>query len=132
MNEFQEWCKEMLPIVQAAANGEELEFFSETLGAWKPKYAEGFTYTTKYRIKPKTIRIGEYDVPEPVRKELEPGTRYYSISIDMASGAYYLVWNNREIDKRFLSRGLIHLNQEAAEIHAKALISLTAIKEQDK
>ena len=74
---------------------------------------------------PKTIRIGEYDVPEPVREPLENGTTcwYPKLSnIDLIDG---YIWCNDDTDVRMLSNGLIHLTEEAAKAHAEALLSLT-------
>ena len=81
----------------------------------------------EYRLKPepKTIRIGEYDVPEPVREPLENGTTcwYPKLSnIDLIDG---YIWCNDDTDMRMLSNGLIHLTEEAAKAHAEALLSLT-------
>ena len=81
----------------------------------------------EYRLKPeqKTIRIGEYDVPEPVREPLENGATcwYPKLSnIDLIDG---YIWCNDDTDLRMLSNGLIHLTEEAAKAHAEALLSLT-------
>lgn len=81
----------------------------------------------EYRLKPepKTIRIGEYDVPEPVREPLENGATcwYPKLSnIDLIDG---YIWCNDDTDVRLLSYGLIHLTEEAAKAHAEALLSLT-------
>lgn len=76
---------------------------------------------TEYRIKPKTIRIGDIDVPEPVREALEIGQEYFVASPAMGGGSQFM-WNGCAHDLKFLRHGLIHLNREAAELHAKALI----------
>ena len=84
----------------------------------------------EYRRKPRTIRIGDYDVPEPCRKlpcdgntivhivEFDPyGNIPRKTAIQHASEAWI---------KACLDAGLIHLTREAAEIHARALLSFTA------
>ena len=87
-----------------------------------------FYANMEYRLKPeppKTIRIGEYDVPEPVREPLENGATcwYPKLSnIDLIDG---YIWCNDDTDMRMLSNGLIHLTEEAAKAHAEALLSLT-------
>ena len=87
-----------------------------------------FNENLQYRLKPeppKTIRIGEYDVPEPVREPLENGATcwYPKLSnIDLIDG---YIWCNDDTDVRMLSNGLIHLTEEAAKAHAEALLSLT-------
>lgn len=121
MNEFQEWCKEILPIVQAAANGETIEYQH-----WIIQERASFTKAGKYRIKPCTIRIGEYDVPEPCREPLENGGLYWIADLGEESPLLGYTWRGERIDTICLSRGIIHRTKEAADIHSKALISLTA------
>ncbi|MDE9504589.1 hypothetical protein, partial [Xenorhabdus bovienii] len=80
----------------------------------------------KYRLKPRTIRIGKFDIPEPVREPLENEQRYYYPSISDDDAWYRSsVWEGDSYDNAQLQRGLIHLDHESAEIHAQALISLT-------
>lgn len=76
----------------------------------------------EYRIKPKTIRIGEIDVPEPVRVALKRGDIYFVSQLTPTRISEEFSWADDPTDKRLLSRGLIHLTREAAELHAKALI----------
>ncbi|CDG95450.1 conserved hypothetical protein [Xenorhabdus bovienii str. puntauvense] len=86
-----------------------------------------FDADKEYRLKPRTIRIGSVDVPEPVRKPLEYEQLYFCPCVsndETISNSSF--WTNHECDKLFLQRGLIHLDHESAELHAKALISLTA------
>ena len=76
---FQEWAKEILPIVEAAAIGACIQGrFPDLNNEWHD--AELFTLLHKqgeYRIKPKTIRIGEYDVPAPETCALKNDAVYY-------------------------------------------------------
>ena len=78
---------------------------------------------------PKTIRIGEYDVPEPVREPLEKDTEYWIAHFSLEELANRFKWYSDKFDNRVLKNGLIHLTKEAAVIHAKALISLTQAAE---
>ncbi|BET96492.1 hypothetical protein [Xenorhabdus taiwanensis] len=86
-----------------------------------------FNHSFAYRLKPRIIKIGEYDVPEPVSEPLEKYTRYYVPDIDdwVIQNAS-LIWTNDDSDMHYLQCGLIHLDRESAELHAKALISLTS------
>ena len=82
----------------------------------------------EYRLKPeppKTIRIGEYDVPEPVRQPLEDDKEYWGVDPMAEELAWKYKWNNALFCNLMLRRGLIHLTKEAAVIHAEALLSLT-------
>ena len=78
---------------------------------------------------PKTIRIGEYDVPEPVRETLEDYQEYWGVDTMAEELAWKYTWHNALFCNLKLRRGLIHLTKEAAVIHAKALISLTKAAE---
>ncbi|CDG86383.1 hypothetical protein [Xenorhabdus bovienii] len=80
----------------------------------------------EYRLKPRTIRIGSVDVPEPVREPLEEGQDYYFL--DLGGESYYdeTFWLGDLDDVDRLNRCLIHLDRESAVMHAKALLSLTA------
>lgn len=80
----------------------------------------------KYRRKPRTIRIGEFDVPEPLREAPALGSAYMVPNMFTVSGATYRNWDSDTADFIALERGLAHLTSEAAELHAKALISLSA------
>ncbi|MGJ0624012.1 hypothetical protein [Xenorhabdus bovienii] len=80
-----------------------------------------------YRLKTRTIKIGDIDVPEPVREPLENEQKYYYpciLSDEWLCGD--VLWWGDLYDVARLNRGLIHLDPESAELHAKALISLTA------
>ena len=87
-----------------------------------------FNENLQYRLKPeppKTIRIGEYDVPEPVREPLEDDKEYWGVDPTATELAWSYKWNNALFCNLMFRRGLIHLTKEAAVIHAKALLSLT-------
>ena len=86
----------------------------------------------EYRLKPeppKTIRIGEYDVPEPVHEPLEDDKEYWGADPTAKELVWNCKWNNAVFCNLMLRRGLIHLTKEAAVIHAKALLSLTKAAE---
>ena len=78
------------------------------------------------RVKPSTIRIGDYDVPEPMRVAPEEGTTYYFVHLDKFDNYDYHDWDGGVFDTNMLSKGICHLTKEAADIHAAALLSLTA------
>lgn len=83
-----------------------------------------------YRRKPRTININGFEVPEPVREPLEEGTTYFVPNLHgvLPDPHYESIWDNCGIDVRRLVHGLIHLTREAAELHAKALLSFTEKK----
>ena len=80
-----------------------------------------------YSREPRTIRIGKIEIPEPVREPLQNGENYFVPAIDC--GDYHanrFSWDNDSTDKRLLKQGMVHLTNESALSHAKALIALTA------
>jgi hypothetical protein len=80
----------------------------------------------QHRRKPQTRRIGEYDVPEPVREPLEKGQQCWRTDPIAPYFCASIAWDGSYIDLLWLERGLIHLDEESARIHGKALASLTA------
>ena len=124
---FQEWAKGILPIVQAAANGEPIEVM--TSGGWVAKAEHlGFNMCDTCRIKPKTIRIGEYGVPEPLREIPARGTTYYVVDTVTPHSPRKYVWVGDTADIGWFNLGILHSTRDAAVLHAKALLSLTEVR----
>ena len=84
-----------------------------------------WAYLVEYRRKIKTIRINGYDVPEPLKVKPNKGEKYYCVSFREESNVDDYPWNDDTVDNQLFSKGMVHLNYEAAELHASALISLT-------
>ena len=81
-----------------------------------------------WEIRPKTININGFEVPEPVKTPLKYNTVYSIPSITQLEGRFFQrTWFNDNIDHYYLNSGLIHLTKEAAELHAKALLSFTEV-----
>ena len=78
---------------------------------------------------PKYILINGYEVPEPLRKAPEEGTVVYTVLITSSSTmlAEAKRYYGLSMDIDALNKGLLHLTKEAAELHAKALLSFTTI-----
>ena len=104
-------------------------------GIWLSAAAElPFRAEYAYRLKPaRTIRIGKYDVPEPVREPLEytesEDERYWFPKLNSPELCDWNYWCDDEMDKQHLLRGIIHLTKEAAIQHAKALLQFTKAAE---
>ena len=79
----------------------------------------------EYRRKPKTIRIGERDVPEPMRVAPAMGSTYYIVDYSYAEHNAYHHWQNDEYDNIMLQSGLCHATEKAAIAHAEALILIS-------
>lgn len=122
---FQDWAKEILPIVEAAANGTGIEF--KQAGVWYEKIHNDLCCDYEYRIKPKTVRIGEYDVPEPMREMPALGTTYYVANTVTPSSPREYAWVCDVADIDWFNFGITHSTRDAAVLHAKALLSLTEV-----
>jgi hypothetical protein len=75
-----------------------------------------------YRRKPRTIRIGERDVPEPMRIAPAIGSKYWCVRLIATAGVAPESWDGGTWDCDLLARGLCHTTKEAAIAHAEALI----------
>ena len=78
----------------------------------------------KYRFKPdepKYIVVNGVNVPEPVREPLKEGQLFWIASTSFGSPCSYH-WNGAFSEKRWLSYGLIHLTEEAAQAHIDAML----------
>lgn len=79
----------------------------------------------RYRIKPRTIRIGEFDVPEPLRVAPAVGALYWAVQFANDAGTGEYEWADDEVDSALLGRGMCHPTREAAEQHSEALVALS-------
>ena len=78
-----------------------------------------------YRRKPRVIIINGIEVPEPMREKPEIGRKYFALSFDYDDGYSQQTWEDDWLDWIWLGSGICHLTREAAELHAKALLSFT-------
>lgn len=80
----------------------------------------------RFRVKPETININGYEVPKPLDFMPEESALVYwpdftyEGMVESVEVGYY-----PEVLSELLKNGLLHLTKEAAEAHAKALISFT-------
>ena len=84
---------------------------------------------TEYRLKTCTIRIGDIDVPEPMRSAPEVGSSYFIINLIHPNMVVECEWDGSQSDAWYLARGICHPTEEAAIAHAKALILVSGGKE---
>lgn len=127
-----ELMREYMRLVEAGEKEPWKNFEMKTLGAleWidlKPGHWF-FDEFWEYRLKPKTISINGFKVPEPVSSPLSNGTRYYIASLGYSVKYTKSTWCGDDLDLSWLERGIIHLTREAAILHAKALLSFTEVK----
>ena len=91
----------------------------------KPEWFEG----QEYRFKPRTIRIGDMEVPEPMRVAPNVGDVYWVVDLMAQELCTELAWNGADPERRWLSNGTCHATKEAAIRHGKALVALTEVKQ---
>lgn len=80
---------------------------------------------TSFRLAPEMITIGDVEFPKPETEPLPRNTKYYLPYLLKPNEPHETVWDNVEMDYKYLKLGLIHLSQDNAIAHAKALIKLT-------
>lgn len=131
MNTFQEWCKELLPIVQAGTNGEEIEYSRKDSGCWY-SFNEAdlnclsFEVDEHYRIKPRTTVLNGFEVPIPL-DNLDGVDEFYlavPTNKDFYVSYKVSVMSDPSIICDLLQRGLCHKTKEDAIAYAKAMCGL--------
>ena len=78
-----------------------------------------------YRLKPRTISINGHEVPEPMRVAPQIGSRFFLALTAQCILAGEHTWQGSHASIEWLAKGLCHVTREAAEAHAKALLSFT-------
>jgi hypothetical protein len=82
-----------------------------------------------FRLKPRTIKIGDFGVPEPMRVAPQISVFYWVADPDNNDLAFETTWDGDPRDRQRLARGICHTTREAAETHAKALLSFTTTEQ---
>ena len=77
----------------------------------------------EYRRKPKTITVNGIEVPEPIREEPKVGEKFFLVNLASPTLVNDYSWTQHRYDKVWLNKGLLHLTEEAAIAHAKALLA---------
>jgi hypothetical protein len=74
-----------------------------------------------------TIRIGKFDVPEPLKEAPAYTCKLYKVAIDTQELVTEINWEASAsvAGCSMFQRGLVHLTKEASLLHAKALLSFT-------
>jgi len=82
-----------------------------------------------WKVKPRTININGYEVPEPL-SNLVIAERYYLPYLPDGN-IYEFTFDNSINRNRWVTLGLVHKTREAAELHLKALLSFTALTNEE-
>ena len=122
-------------VIIAIAEGRAVQFVSRQTGVFIDYEPTVHTspmmgIDVEWRIKPRTIKIGDMEVPEPLRS-FQPGIQtYYVVDLQDAdeeeNSLYYATpFDDDCVDYRLLNRGICHATPQAAIAHAKALIAVS-------
>jgi hypothetical protein len=102
-------------LILAWANGAEIQLLARD-NEWcdiRPQWKDDSTY----RIKPKMVKVGRHEWPEPL-KELVPYTTVWAVSFDYTPAQE--LFTSRLV-KQAIIEGVAHATREAAEQHRAAL-----------
>ena len=77
-----------------------------------------------WEVKPKTININGYKVPEPIRVKPSLGDKFYTVYLS-AGTVECFTFDDSMTCNRWFNQGLAHKTREAAELHLEALLSFT-------
>lgn len=119
-------------LLRWVADNEEIQYYHHKKGTWGNVSAEAVlksivnmqyeVASTKYRIKPKTIRIGKYAVAEPMKDAPAIGSLYFVLSAVTYDGINTYRWDGGSSDKNAIING-------AWSKKGDALLAAKAIKE---
>ena len=83
-----------------------------------------------WKVKPRTININGYEVPEPTRVKPRLGDKFYTVYLS-AGTVECFTFDGSIPSNRWFNQGLAHKTREAAELHLKALLSFTALTNEE-
>lgn len=117
--------------LRAIADGEDIQAEHPASAGWFRVPASNVLslladppFGLQLRIKPRTIKIGSYEVVEPMREAPDNGKQYWFISPKRCDSVDYYDWLGDRTDYCFLTAGMCWLKREDAELAAKAITEL--------
>ena len=125
-------------ILRAIANGEKVQYRNTTSVEncnWKDFEVKNIeacwsvltgTPVLEWRIAPKTVKIGDYEVPEPCREVPETGQKVWAIH--PINQVEPFTWYSSKACLHALDSGFVHLTEEAARQHYEAIKNLLGRK----
>ncbi|MCG8283153.1 hypothetical protein MID07_00750 [Acinetobacter seifertii] len=113
----------------AWANGELLLVNNTERKGWEPfnPYDFGFDVFDKFefQLKPRTIFIGEFEVPEPLKEVPAKGSTCSYPSPTVELGVQQFKWNGSKGQLRMLQHGQVHSSFDNAFAHCCAIIKVS-------
>ncbi len=119
---LQDQAKELLPFVQAMADGEEVQFKCD--GEWLTKVCPNFVYGIELRIAPETIIVNGFEIKAPMKEAPQYGSKYYIPAPQNDEWYDTELFEGKFFDGNIVDRGLCHKTSAAAIAHAKAMIGI--------
>lgn len=121
MSNNQDWAKEILPIVQAMAEGKQIQRCNGAIGQWYDNDDGLLNPHWTYRIKPETIMVNGVEVPAPFTGTPMGGWCYYVPYPSSKVGYLKSTWTNDERDRFRFRNGLVYAKKEDAALRAEAM-----------
>lgn len=112
-------------IIKAWADGAAIQIFDEVNECWDDVLNPRWKDDAKYQIKPTGFNIGEFVVPFPYMGLMESGQHYYTPCLYGQTFIERWIWRADSLDHLMLGRGLVHLTEEAAFKHGRALAAFS-------
>ncbi|WP_151748996.1 hypothetical protein [Acinetobacter oleivorans] len=114
----------------AWANDELLLVNNTERNGWEQfnPYDFGFDVFDKFefQLKPRTIFIGEFEVPEPLKEAPDKGSTCSSPSPNAELGVQQFKWNGSKGQVRLLQHGQVHSSFDNAFAHCCAIIKISS------
>ena len=123
MSEFLEWCEKVKPFIDAALDGETIQYQGSG-GEWEDKLSGKLFADGSYRIKPKTINVNGFEIVAGEKSSLSKGDLYFVPCPRKMVRFVSSEWLETSYDERILKDGLVHLTVENAIAHAKAMLGI--------
>ncbi|WGL95978.1 hypothetical protein [Arsenophonus nasoniae] len=96
----------------------------ETDGWKQMEVGTPFESSMEYRLKPRTIKIGNREINAPECVPLQMGQHYVYLSLANVPRYWELVWGNTPKEQEILKDGLVFLTKEDAIAAAELIIEL--------
>jgi hypothetical protein len=117
-------------ILRAIADGKKVQYRNAVTGTWEDLDVKDVVACMnllapgklQWRIAPKTIKIGDIEVPEPCRVTPEVGQKFWTLT--PFGGAAHFIWDGTKPCYDALEGGFVHLTEDAARQHYEAIKSL--------
>lgn len=115
---------------RALADGKKIEYFDNLNKEWDDDISILplsilLKNTCKFRLKPRTIKIGDVEIIAPETKPPKEDTWFYIPNVFNIDSFDRFKWFNSSTDLRLLKNGLVHLTKENAIAHSLALIKIS-------